>query len=69
MTALSYLTHSTLETCHLTQSLQNVSINKHTKLCSFDTENMYTNIPTTEVKEVIANILNKDPHFDKERKV
>jgi hypothetical protein len=29
---------------------------------------MYTNIPTTEVKELIANILNRNPHFDKERK-
>jgi hypothetical protein len=35
-------------------------INENTKLCSFDIENMYTNIPTTEVKDIINDLLNKN---------
>jgi hypothetical protein len=28
-------------------------MDKNTKLCSFDIENMYTNIPTMELKDII----------------
>jgi hypothetical protein len=46
-------------------SLNNIEINEHTKICSFDTENMYTNIPTEELKEIITNILNNDQYTNK----
>jgi hypothetical protein len=42
---------------HLTQSLINTKIDKNTKLCSFDIENMYTNIPNSELKNIIKKNL------------
>jgi hypothetical protein len=42
------------------QSLQNIEIDENTKLCSFDIENMYTNIPTSELKNVIKNIVDQN---------
>jgi hypothetical protein len=38
------------------------------KLCSFDIVNMYTNIPTSELKNIITNILNNDHYMSKEEK-
>jgi hypothetical protein len=38
------------------------------KLCSFDIENMYTNIPISKLKNIITNILNKDRQTSKEEK-
>jgi signal transduction histidine kinase len=57
-----------LKTHHLTQSLINTKINENTKLRSFDIENMYTNIPTNELKNIITNILNNDHYTSKEGK-
>jgi hypothetical protein len=44
----------------LTQSLQDIEIDENTKLCSFDIENMYTNIPTTELKNMIKNTVDQN---------
>jgi hypothetical protein len=38
------------------------------KLCLFDIENMYTNLPTMELKNIIKNILNNDHYTNKEEK-
>jgi hypothetical protein len=40
-------------------SLKNTKIDENAKLCSLDIENMYSNIPTTEVKNIIKEILGK----------
>jgi hypothetical protein len=53
---------------HLSQSLMNTKIDTNMKLCSFDTENMYTNIPITEIKNIIKNIMNNDNLMSKEEK-
>jgi hypothetical protein len=37
--------------------LQAIEINKDVRLCSFDIENMYTNIPKAEVINIINNII------------
>jgi hypothetical protein len=37
----------------LAQSLRNIKIDKNTKLCLFDIENRYTNIPMLELKDII----------------
>jgi hypothetical protein len=42
------------------QSLQDIEIDENTKLCSFDTENMYTNIPTSELRNIIKNIIDQN---------
>jgi hypothetical protein len=44
----------------LAQSLQLIEIDNNTKMCSFDIENMYTNIPTMEVRNIIDNIMTKN---------
>jgi hypothetical protein len=45
---------------NLTQLLQHIEIDENTKLCSFDIENMYTNIPTLELKNIIKNIIDQN---------
>jgi hypothetical protein len=42
---------------HLITDLQAIEINENTRLCSFDIENMYTNIPKNNIISVINNIL------------
>jgi hypothetical protein len=39
------------------RDLKTIEINNDTKICSFDIENMYTNIPRKEVINIIKNIL------------
>lgn len=50
------------------QSLLKAEIDENTKLCSFDIANMYTNIPTSELVNIIRNILNSDYSTSKEEK-
>jgi hypothetical protein len=45
-------------TAHLIKDLNNIPININTRMCSFDITNMYTNIPTKKVSEIIKEILN-----------
>jgi hypothetical protein len=42
----------------LINALMKNKINETTKMCSFDIANMYTNIPTTEVRNIINEVLN-----------
>jgi sulfur relay (sulfurtransferase) DsrF/TusC family protein len=52
----------------LAQSLINTKIDRNTKLCLFGIENMYTNIPTSELKNIIKTVLNNDHYMSKEEK-
>jgi hypothetical protein len=36
--------------------LQDIELNKDMQLCSFDIENMYTNIPKEDIKNIVYNI-------------
>jgi hypothetical protein len=49
----------------LIHTLKNIEINENTKLCSFDIENMYTNILVTQVKNITKAILDNDYHTTK----
>jgi hypothetical protein len=42
---------------HLLTDLQTIEINENTRLCSFDIENMYTDIPKNNLIIIINNIL------------
>jgi hypothetical protein len=53
---------------NLSQSLINTKTDRNMKLCSFDIESMYTNIPTTEINNIIKNILNNEHYTSKEEK-
>jgi hypothetical protein len=48
----------------LAHSLKQIQINKNTRLCSFDIENMYTNITVQEVN-IINNIIEKNNNTSK----
>jgi hypothetical protein len=45
--------------------LQTIELNDNMRLCSFDIENMYTNIPKTNVINIISNIINEDKDINK----
>jgi hypothetical protein len=55
-------------TRNLIQSLNNVEVNNNTKLCSFDIVNMYTNIPTTEIKNTVKEMLETNHQVPQEYK-
>jgi hypothetical protein len=51
------------------RNLENLQIDGNTRLCSFDIENTYTNIPVSEIKNIISGIRNNDnktPTFEKQ---
>jgi hypothetical protein len=50
-------TYNIQNTKQLITELKTIEISKDTRICSFDIENMYTNIPKTEATNIIANIL------------
>jgi hypothetical protein len=47
-------------TSTLAHSLKLIKINEDIRLCSFDIENMSTNIPIHEVQNVVENIIDKN---------
>jgi hypothetical protein len=47
----------------LAHTLKLLKINENTRLCSFDIENMYTNIPVQEVQHIVGNIIDKNYHI------
>jgi hypothetical protein len=49
-----YNTHNSV---HQITGLKTTEISKDTRICSFDIENMYTNIPKIDTTNVITNIL------------
>jgi hypothetical protein len=42
---------------HLMTELKTIELNNYTRICSFDIENIYTNIPRKDVINIINNIL------------
>jgi hypothetical protein len=44
----------------LTQELANMEVDENVQFCSFDIENMYTNIPISYVRNIIRNIITKN---------
>jgi hypothetical protein len=52
---LPYTTFNAQKSHSLAESLIKTKIDKNTTLCSFNVENMYTNIPTSELKNIIRH--------------
>jgi hypothetical protein len=50
---------------HLTTDLQSIEIDKDVRICSFDVDNMYTNIAKLEFISIIENIIENDPEITK----
>jgi hypothetical protein len=48
-------TYNIQNSVHLTTDLQSIEINEDMRICSFDIQNMYTNIPKVEVLNIIKN--------------
>jgi hypothetical protein len=46
---------------HLTTNLRSVEFDKDVRMCSFDTDNMYTNRPMVEFTNMIENTMENDP--------
>jgi hypothetical protein len=53
---LSYV-YNVRNSAHLMTDLKTIELNSNTRMCLFDIENMYTNIPRKEVINIIDNIL------------
>jgi hypothetical protein len=47
----------------LAHTLKQLEINENTRLCLFDIENMYTNIPIHEVRNIVNDIINKNHYI------
>ena len=45
---------------HLMNDLNTIKIDENTRLCSFDIENMYTNIPKKDIMNITKNILQRN---------
>jgi hypothetical protein len=58
-------TYNTQNSVHLTTDLQTIEINEDVRICSFDIQNMYTNIPKLEVIDIITNIKENGPKITK----
>jgi hypothetical protein len=43
--------------------LQAIELNKYMRICSFDIENMYTNIPKVDIVNITNDILEKTKKF------
>jgi hypothetical protein len=59
-------TNNIQNSTHLMADLQIIELNDNMRLCSFDVENMYTNIPKTEIINIISNIINEDKDINKD---
>jgi hypothetical protein len=59
-------TYSIQNSVHLTTDLQSIEINEDVRICSFDIENIHTNIPKLEVINIIKNIMENDPEIKKD---
>jgi hypothetical protein len=45
--------------------LQAIELNKDMRLCSFDIENMYTNIPEVDIMNIVNSIIEKNHKIDR----
>jgi hypothetical protein len=61
-------TYSIQNSIILIHSLKNTKIDGKGTLFSFDMKNMYTNIPITELKNIIKEILDNDDHTSEHKK-
>jgi hypothetical protein len=52
----------------LITELKTIEISKDTRICSLNIQNMYINIPRTEVTNIIANILKMNSSINNSRK-
>jgi hypothetical protein len=50
-------TYNVSNSIHLITDLKTIQININTRICSFDIENMYTNIPRVNTINIISNII------------
>jgi hypothetical protein len=50
-------------------SLKFIEINEDIRLCSFDIENMYTNIPTHKFKNMTGNIIDKSYSISQQTRI
>jgi hypothetical protein len=50
-------TYNIRNSIQLIYDLNNITINENTRICSFDTKDMYTNIPQQDATHIIHNIL------------
>jgi hypothetical protein len=48
----------------LMADLQAIKLNKYMQICSFDIENMYTNIPKINTISIICNLLGGNPEIN-----
>jgi hypothetical protein len=58
-------TYNVRNSMHLIADLQAIEINKEMRLCSFDIENMYTNIPKNSSINIINNTLENNKETEK----
>jgi hypothetical protein len=58
-------TYNIQNSVHLTEDLQSIEINEDVRICSYDIENKYTNIPKLEVINIIKNIMENDSETKK----
>jgi hypothetical protein len=49
-------TYNIQNTTQLITDLKTIKISKHTRICSFYIENIYTNIPRTETTDIVTSI-------------
>jgi hypothetical protein len=54
-------TYNVHNSIHLITDLKTIELNKNIRKCSFDIENMYTNIPILDTINIISNILKDNP--------
>jgi hypothetical protein len=58
-------TYNIQNSIHLITDLQSIEINEDMRICLFDIDNMYTNIPKVEVLNIIKSIMESDPETKK----
>jgi hypothetical protein len=57
-------TFNVTNTTQLIEELRTIPVNTNTRVCSFDITNMCTNIPTTQIKDIIITCLNNNNVYE-----
>jgi hypothetical protein len=57
-------TYNIQNSIQLMKDLKTIIMDKNTTLCSFDTENMYTNVPKHDIINITKNILQNNHNTD-----
>jgi hypothetical protein len=58
-----------INTSTLAHSLNRIEVNKDIQMCSFDIQNIYTNIPINELLNIVENIIDKNHNISHETKI